>query len=100
EAITETKLFEFSFRSRDDAIYTRDELLVGDDGRARRLPWEHWVGDEDERTSAWMRATSPSGEDSYHGRAAWSAELGFGLREPERAPGQPQLDVDPPRERP
>ena len=30
EAITETKLFEFSFTNRDDAIYTKAELLVAD----------------------------------------------------------------------
>jgi len=34
EAITESKLFEFSFTNRNDAIYTRDELLVDDSGRA------------------------------------------------------------------
>ena len=62
EAITETKLFEFSFSNRADAIYTKEELLVGDDGRARRQPWELWLGDEDEHTSAWMRATAPSGQ--------------------------------------
>ena len=33
EAITESKLFEFSFTNRADAIYEKDELLVGDDGR-------------------------------------------------------------------
>jgi NADH-quinone oxidoreductase subunit I len=38
EAITETKLFEFSFTNRHDAIYTRDELLVGDDGRPSTCP--------------------------------------------------------------
>ncbi len=38
EAITETKLFEFSFTNRNDAIYTKDELLVGDDGRPQNLP--------------------------------------------------------------
>ena len=42
EAITETKLFEFSFTNRADAIYTKDELLVGDDGRPQHLPWEDW----------------------------------------------------------
>ena len=83
EAITETKLFEFSFTNRRDAIYTKAELLVDDDGRARRMPWEHWVGDEDERASAWVRATAPNGEDAYEGRVAWSPELGFGLRPPE-----------------
>jgi len=85
EAITETKLFEFSFTTRRDAIYTKAELLVDDEGRARRLPWEHWVGDEDERASAWVRATAPNGEDAYVGRVAWSPELGFGLRPPEGA---------------
>ena len=57
EAITETKLFEFSFTNRADAIYTKDELVVGDDGRAKRMPWELWTGGEDDHTSAWMRAT-------------------------------------------
>jgi len=84
EAITESKLFEFSFTNRKDAIYTKDELLVGDDGRAKRLPWELWAGGEDDHTSAWMRATSPSGAAAYEGRVGWSGELGFGVRQPER----------------
>ena len=33
EAITESKLMEFSFTNRNDAIYTKDELLVDDDGQ-------------------------------------------------------------------
>ena len=57
EAITETKLFEFSFTNRQDAIYTKAELLVGDDGRPQHLPWEDWRPGEDQHTSAWMRAT-------------------------------------------
>src|SRR5206468_12821370 len=88
QAITETKLFEFSFTNRADAIYTKDELLVGDDGRAKRLPWELWAGGEDDHTSAWMRATSPSGAAAYEGLVGWSGELGFGVRPPERG----QLD--------
>lgn len=83
EAITETKLFEFSFTSRADAIYTKDELLVGDDGRPRHLPWEDWRPGEDEHTSAWMRATSPSGDADFEGKVAWSGELGYGVRPPE-----------------
>ena len=67
EAITETKLFEFSFANREDAIYTKAELLVDDDGRARRQPWELWLGDEDDDTSAWMRATAPSGQARLRG---------------------------------
>src|SRR6201985_1242581 len=65
EAITETKLFEFSFANREDAIYTKTELLVDDDGRARRQPWELWDGHEDNHTSEWMRATSPAGSVEY-----------------------------------
>ena len=84
EAITESKLFEFSFENRADAIYTKAELLVDDEGRARRQPWELWLGDEDDRTSGWMRATSPAGDADYEGRVNWSGELGFGVREPEQ----------------
>jgi NADH-quinone oxidoreductase subunit I len=83
EAITETKLFEFSFTDRHDAIYTRDELLVGDDGQPQRMPWEDWRPGEDEHTSAWMRATSPSGNATFEGAVAWSGELGYGVRSPE-----------------
>jgi NADH-quinone oxidoreductase subunit I len=89
EAITETKLFEFSFTNRNDAIYTKDQLLVDDSGRAQRLPWELWFGDEDQETSEWVRATSPSGAAAYEGRVNWSGELGFGVRPPER--GQSDL---------
>ena len=84
EAITETKLFEFSFDNRADAIYTKDELLVDDEGRARRQPWELWLGGEDDLTSGWMRATSPGGDAGYEGRVNWSGELGFGVRDPEQ----------------
>ena len=86
EAITESKLFEFSFTNRTDAIYTKAELVVDDNGNPRRQPWEDWrVGDE-VHTSAWMRATSPGGDASFEGRPLWSGELGFGVRAAE--PGQ------------
>jgi NADH-quinone oxidoreductase subunit I len=83
EAITESKLFEFSFTNRDDAIYTKEELLVGEDGRPQQMPWEDWREGDDEHTSAWMRATSPSGAAAYEDRVAWSGELGYGVRAPE-----------------
>ncbi len=98
EAITETKLFEFSFTNRADAIYTKAELLVGDDGRPRHLPWEDWRDGDDANTSGWMRATSPSGARQFEGVVAWSGELGYGIRAPEdpddavpvvRRPGHP-----------
>src|SRR4030095_15610205 len=85
EAITESKLFEFSFTDRPDAIYTKAELVVGDDGRPRQLPWEDW-SDADEvapLASAWMRATSPNGSAAYEGKVQWSGELGFGVGPPE-----------------
>ena len=90
EAITESKLFEFSFTNRRDAIYTKAELVVDDDGRPQRLPWEDWREGEDADTSGWMRATSPSGDADFEGVVGWSAELGFGLRGPE--PAQADLD--------
>jgi NADH-quinone oxidoreductase subunit I len=80
EAITESKLFEFSFSNRRDAIYTKAELLVGDDGKPKQLPWEDWREGEDVLTSGWMRATSPSGDATFEGVVGWSGELGYGVR--------------------
>jgi NADH-quinone oxidoreductase subunit I len=80
EAITESKLFEFSFTNRSDAIYTKNELLVDDEGMPQKLPWEDWRPGEDLQTSGWMRATSPSGKASYLG-TGWSGELGYGVRQ-------------------
>ncbi len=80
EAITESKLFEFSFTNREDAIYTKAELLVDDEGRPQKLPWEDWREGDDEFTSGWVRATAAQGSADYEGRVAWSAELGYGVR--------------------
>ncbi|MGE0877045.1 MAG: NADH-quinone oxidoreductase subunit NuoI [Acidimicrobiia bacterium] len=85
EAITESKLFEFSFTNRADAIYTKNELVVGDDGRPQKLPWEDWRPGEDENLSAWMRATAPSGNAEFIGTVGWSGDLGSGVRVPEAA---------------
>jgi NADH-quinone oxidoreductase subunit I len=93
EAITETKLFEFSFTNREDAIYTKAELLVGDDGKPQNLPWEDWREGEDQHTSAWMRATSPGGDADFENTVGWSGELGYGVREPEK--GQAFEDPEP-----
>ena len=83
EAITESKLFEFSFTNRRDAIYTKDELLVGDDGRPKHLPWEDWREGEDathERLGARHLAV---GRRRLRRRVGWSGELGYGARAPE-----------------
>ena len=48
EAITETKLFEFSFTNRADAIYTKQELLVDEQGRAQRTGQRGRTEDEEQ----------------------------------------------------
>jgi NADH-quinone oxidoreductase subunit I len=96
EAITESKLFEFSFTNRQDAIYTKAELVVDDAGMPQQLPWEDWsdlekvAGD----TSAWVRATAPSGAAAYEGVVAWSGELGFGVKPAELGQTQPDAGSD------
>jgi len=85
EAITESKMFEFSFTNRSDAIYTKAELVVDDEGMPQKLPWEDWRPGEDQFTSAWMRATAPSGDARFEGVVGWSGELGYGVRAPEAA---------------
>jgi NADH-quinone oxidoreductase subunit I len=93
EAITESKLFEFSFTNRRDAVYTKGELLVGDDGKPQQMPWEDWRAGEDANTSGWMRATSASGDAHFVGQVGWSGELGYGVRPAEAA----QEDADAPK---
>ena len=91
EAITESKLFEFSFTNRQDAIYTKNELVVSDDGKPKQLPWEDWRDGDDLLTSGWMRATAPAGDASFEGQIGWSGELGYGVRAAE--PAQPERDA-------
>ena len=85
EAITESKLFEFSFTNRADAIYTKAELVVDDDGLPQQLPWEDWtdLATIAKNSSAWVRATAPGGSADYVGKVGWSGELGFGVKDPE-----------------
>jgi NADH-quinone oxidoreductase subunit I len=85
EAITESKLFEFSFTNRRDAVYTKAELIVDDDGKPKHMPWEDWRPGEDQHTSGWMRATSPGGDADFVGHVGWSSELGYGVRPPEES---------------
>ena len=85
EAITESKLFEFSFTNRRDAVYTKNELVVDDDGKPRHMPWEDWRPGEDQHTSGWMRATSPGGDADFVGHVGWSSELGYGVRDAEES---------------
>jgi NADH-quinone oxidoreductase subunit I len=92
EAITESKLFEFSFTNRQDAIYTKAELVVDDDGLPQQLPWEDWtdLATIAKNSSAWVRATAPGGSADYVGEVGWSGELGFGVKDPELGQTAPQ----------
>jgi len=90
EAITESKLFEFSFSNREDAIYTKAELVVGDDGRPQMMPWEDWKEGDDANTSAWVRATAPSGRADLEGTPLWSGELGYGVRPAQAGQSAPE----------
>ncbi len=90
EAITESKLFEWSFTNREDAIYTKAELVVDDAGQPQQLPWEDWKPGDDRNTSGWMRATSPSGRADLEGVPLWSGELGYGVRPPQAGQSDPQ----------
>jgi NADH-quinone oxidoreductase subunit I len=86
EAITMTQLFEMSVDNRDDAIYTRSELLMEPDGT---VPHPQPAGplidlNELRLADGWMRATAPSGRAAYEGIPAWTPTAGVGLRPPER----------------
>ena len=96
EAITESKLFEFSFTNRADAIYTKAELVVdAETGRPQQMPWEDWTDIDavEAHTSAWMRATAPAGDANFEGIVAWAGELGYGVRPAEQ--GQRALQPEP-----
>ena len=82
EAITETKLFEFTFTNRQDAIYTKAELLVDDDGKPQQMPWEDWREGEDLTRAAGCAPPRRRGDADFVGEVGWSGELGYGVRAP------------------
>ncbi|HLA67359.1 MAG TPA: NADH-quinone oxidoreductase subunit NuoI [Acidimicrobiia bacterium] len=86
EAITMTHLFEMSVTDRQDAIYTRSELLMNPDGSVPHPQPDSVLIDKGELLQAdgWMRATSPSGRAAYEGIPAWTPTLGAGLRPAEQ----------------
>jgi NADH-quinone oxidoreductase subunit I len=86
-------MFEFSFTNRADAIYTKAELLVDDQGIPQRLPWEDWREGEAAMTGGWMRAASPNGEAAFEGVVQWTGDLGFGVRAPEAGQSQNRDDA-------
>ncbi len=82
EAITMTHLFEMSVTSRDDAIYTKSDLLIDPDGTPNHPQPEGPLIDLDELKigDGWMRATSSAGRAAYEGVVAWSPSVGVGPR--------------------
>lgn len=81
EAITMTNLFEMSVTNRDDAIYTKRELLVDTDGTPNHMVSDDPLADLDElrQSGGWMRATSAQGRVEYEGVPSWTPEAGRGL---------------------
>jgi NADH-quinone oxidoreductase subunit I len=92
EAITMTQLFEMSTTNREDAIYTRETLLMDQRGRVPHMFPEDPLADLDELDAAdgWMRATAPSGLASYEGVVMWRGTPGVGDWSAE--PGQEERD--------
>jgi NADH-quinone oxidoreductase subunit I len=78
EAITMTHLFEMSTTNRQDAIYTRDELLMERDGSVPHMFPNDKLANQDELKVAdgWVRATAPSGSAAYEGVQMWQGTPG------------------------
>ncbi len=98
EAITMTHLFEMSTTNREDAIYTRETLLMDEKGGVPHMFPDDELADMDELAVAdgWVRATAPSGVAAYQGVKMWQGTPGPADWAPE--PDQSELDVLPPTE--
>ena len=98
EAITMTHLFEMSTTNREDAIYTRETLLMDEKGGVPHMFPDDELADMDELAVAdgWVKATAPSGMTSYQGVKMWQGTPGPGDWDPE--PGQSELDARSPTE--
>lgn len=92
EAITMTSLFEMSTSNRDDAIYTRNELLMRPDGSVPHMFPDDPLARHAELDTAdgWLRATAPNGVAAYEGVAAWQGTPGPASWDPE--PTQEETD--------
>lgn len=96
EAITMTHLFEMSTTNRDDAIYTKDDLLVEPDGTPNHPQPDSKLIDLDELKigDGWMRATSPSGRAAYAGVVQWTPSARTGALPAERGQSGQVNDED------
>jgi len=93
EAITMTHLFEFSTTNRQDAIYTRKELLMDTEGNVPHMFDDDPLIDRDELLTAdgWVRATAPAGSAAYEGVQMWQGTPGPASWDPE--PSQDEIDA-------
>lgn len=93
EAITMTHLFEMSTTNRQDAIYTKDELLMEPDGKVPHMFPDDHLADHEELLTAdgWVRATAPSGQAAYEGVQMWQGTPGPASWDPE--PSQDEIDA-------
>ena len=94
EAITMTNLFEMSVTDRNDAIYTKDDLLVDRDGTPSNPEPAGPLIDLNELkiSGGWMRATSSAGRSEYEGVVQWSDSAGSSS--PPRSGGDAESDSD------
>lgn len=88
-----TSLFEMSTTNRQDAIYTKDELLMRPDGTVPHMFPDDPIADHDGLLTAdgWMRATAPAGMASYEGVQMWQGTPGPASWDPE--PSQEERDA-------
>ena len=93
EAITMTQLFEISTTNREDAIYTRETLLMGPTGKVPHMFPDDELADLGELDAAdgWLRATAPSGVAAYEGVQMWRGTPGPADWDPE--PSQEEIDA-------
>jgi NADH-quinone oxidoreductase subunit I len=95
EAITMTHLFEFSTTNREDAIFTRETLLMGRDGAVPHPFPDDRLAQHKELLTAdgWLRATASSGVAAYEGVKGWQDTPGPASWDPE--PPQAVADAAP-----
>lgn len=93
EAITMTHLFEMSTTSREDAIYTKETLLMDEKGNVPHMFPDDPLADQEELNTAdgWLRATAASGSAAYQGVQMWQGTPGMADWSPE--PDQSQGDA-------
>ncbi|NND85473.1 MAG: NADH-quinone oxidoreductase subunit NuoI [Acidimicrobiia bacterium] len=98
EAITMTSLFEMSVTNREDAIYTKKELLVEPDGTPNHMFPDDELANLDELRAAdgWMRATAPQGRAAFEGVPGWTPSAGVGLRPAEQGQSTSETPLPPP----